>query len=142
MAISPTRFSRLSIGWYSSDETLADHDAADTGPVASIDGPFSLGEGGTSLDGISATTAAIDFGSVAAHESSSVTAALSGAAVGDSVIASPGSNWSGAYYDLAINAHVSEAGVVTVSAANSTATAVNPDETVFRLTAINFSSFV
>ncbi|MDX1486704.1 MAG: hypothetical protein R3268_00785 [Acidiferrobacterales bacterium] len=137
-----THFSRVSTGLYPSDQTLPAKEAGDTGAVFSADGPVTLGFGGTTLDGISATTASVNFGAVSPHDSSSLTVGLSGAAVGDTVVVNPDSAWSGAYYDLALNAHVSAADVVTISAVNSTLTSVNPDAVTMRIAAINFGSFV
>lgn len=39
MAISPTRYSRVSIGWVTSTKSVADADPADTGAVFSATGP-------------------------------------------------------------------------------------------------------
>lgn len=51
MAIDPTRFSRVSIGWRDSARSLADLDAADTGNVFSITGGAVLEKGDLTLSG-------------------------------------------------------------------------------------------
>lgn len=51
MAIAPTRFSRVSIGFADSVRSLADVDAADTGTVFSVTGPTAFSAGDFTLSG-------------------------------------------------------------------------------------------
>ena len=136
MARDATRFSRISVGFADSVNSLPAVDAGDTGAVFSVTGPAVFD--GNTLPAISSTTVAFNFGSIAAFDSSSLTAALANAADGDTIIATPGSTWSGAYFDLAITANVQSAGVVEVALVNSTNTAINPNAATFRLTRMAF----
>ena len=146
MAISPTRFSRVSIGWRDSAKSLVDLDPADTGPAASITGGVVFGNSGSQLNTISSTTASVDFGSVAAFESSSVlTVGVSGLTRGDTLIATLDANWSLAagHRDLSIFASSSSTvGEANVWAVNSTLTAVNPAGVVVRFTRIAHPSYL
>lgn len=146
MAIAPTRYSRVSTGFVSSNQSITDVDAADTGNDFSCingaaTGSFSIG-GGAALAGVSTVTASFDFGSLAGLDSSSTTVALAGAAVGDPVLLGYPSNYSGAYYDLDFTALCNVAGVATLKVTNSAATAIDPGVLAFRFTAINYDSFV
>jgi hypothetical protein len=127
----------------SSTQSLVDYDAADTGAAVSITGglvvdSITLGSG-AALGGILSSVVSVDFASVPGNDSVTTTATLTGAAVGDAVIVTPSSQWSGAYLDLAVSGQVTAADTVTLTAANSAATAVNPAAVNFRLTAINFA---
>lgn len=138
MPLDPTRFSRVSIGFVDSVRSIVDLDPADTGAVLSVTGGVAFG-GGAQINTIVSGTASVDFGSVAGNDSSTATATLTGIAVGDPVLVMPGSNWSGAYFDLCLSAVASAANVVTVVAANSAATAINPDASTFRFIGFNVS---
>ena len=179
MAIAPTRFSRVSVGWITSTLSLADQDAADTGANFSANGPAVFDDavtvtgaltqtgavvmsstlsvagqvtatsgiavgGGAAVTVISTATQALDLGVISAHESSSVTAGLTGVAEGDHVLIQPDSTWTGAYYDVGLEAHsTSTAGEVNIVARNSTATdSADLASVTIRMTAIRFSAFV
>ena len=94
--------------------------------------------GGTDVAGISSSIVSVNLGSVAPNDSSTVSVALANAADGDIIIGTPASIWSGAYFDLALTYTVEQAGAVTIAAANSTATAVDPDAMNFRIMRIGW----
>jgi hypothetical protein len=152
MAIAPTRFSRVSVGWVTSTLSLADQDAADTGANFSANGPAVFDDavtitgaatlsstltvagqvtatsgiavgGGTPITVISTATIDLDLGDIVGHDSSSVTAALAGVAEGDHVLIQPDSTWTGVNYDVALEAHsTSTAGEINIVARNSAVT--------------------
>lgn len=116
MALDPTRFSRVSVGFVDSKRSIVDVDPGDTGAVFSVTGPTAFtgaqtvtgaltvtstltagGQvtatggvavgGGSNLVAISTATAAVSLGAIAPLESSSVqTVALSGATRGDTLM--------------------------------------------------------
>ena len=178
MAIAPTRFSRVSVGWITSTLSLADQDAADTGANFSANGPAVFDDavtvtgaltqtgavvmsstlsvagqvtatsgiavgGGAAVTVISTATIDLDLGDIAGHDSSSVTAGLAGVAEGDHVLIQPDSTWTGAYYDVGLEAHsTSTAGEINIVARNSAVTdSGDLDAVVARVTAIRFGSF-
>lgn len=96
------------------------------GPLK-VDGNLTVGASGSALASIVVSTVSINPGSVAAFDSASTTATIQ-AMPADAVIlsAQPASIWSGAYFDLAITAHVSAASTLRIGLANSTLTAVAP----------------
>ena len=168
MAVSPTPFSRVSVGFMSSTETLADYDAADTGAVFSVTGDVDFNKSNLSLEGnltatggafigdasavnelvaVSSGTAAVSLGAITPLESSSVvTVGLSNATRGDTLFLTLDS----IYQDVAANRDVSwycssssTAGEVNVWGINSTLTAVTPTaNTVVRITRINHPTYL
>lgn len=98
------------------------------------------------LVAISSATAAIDLAAINPLESSSVhTFGLSGLTRGDTLIVTPDANWSlaAAHTDLSYFASSSStAGEGNFWAINSTLTAVNAGDTVFRFTRINHPSYL
>ena len=137
MPLKPTRFSRVSIGWRNSTQSLVDLDAADTGPAFSVTGGAVYG-GGTQLNYMWNAAIATDFGSVAGHDSSTKTITAALAEAGDVLTVTLPSTWSGAYYDLNITAQCLTDGVITAIASNSAATAIDPDSAAIIYTGLRF----
>lgn len=100
---------------------------AASGNVA-LTGTLALGASGTSYSALRSSTISVNPGAVAAHDSISTTATIQLLPADATIIAAqPASIWSGAYFDLAITAHVSAASTVRIGLANSTLTSVTPD---------------
>jgi hypothetical protein len=92
-----------------------------SGPVRSLNG-FITGSGATVTE-LSAATASLNFGSIAAAAQADLTITVAGAAVGDFVtLALPAAPTAG----IVFNAFVSAANTVTVRATNITGDAVDP----------------
>lgn len=75
--------------------------------------------------------------------STTLAAAGSGITMGDHIIVTPPSAWSGAYYDIALSAFVTSAdsasnATLEIVAVNSAATAINTDPLAMRVTALRF----
>lgn len=96
------------------------------------------GPSGTPVTHIISSLKSISFGEVGAFDSVSTTVTLAGVVAGATIVVNPTSKWSAAYYDISIGAVASAASTVLVSAVNSTATAITPDNMNFRVTAFNF----
>lgn len=138
MAIDPTRFSRVSIGFVDSVRSIADLDPADTGAAFSVTGGFVAG-GGAQIDGVFSSVVSVNFASVPGNDSVTTSVTVTGAAVDDAVVVTPSSTWSGSYLDIGVSGQVTAANTVTLSARNSAATAVNPDALNMRVTVISFA---
>lgn len=167
MAIEPTRFSRVSIGFVTSTKSIVDVDAADTGAVFSVTGPAALNSslsvaGDATFTGglfvgnaaainevvaISSVTRAVSLGAINPLDASSVvTVAVSNATRGDTLILTVDS----LYPVVAANRDIhwmcsssSTAGEVHIWGVNSTLTAVTPTaSTVVRITRINHPSYL
>ena len=151
----PTRFSRMSVGFVSSAESLVDRDAGDTGDVFSVTGGSAFGEvsttvltattslavgGGTTLEKISAVTVAADFGSVTSiGGGSTITVGVAGVVDGDLLYAQRPSIWSGAYGALTLDASSGDTtGEVNLTANNSGITAIDSASAVVNILHINF----
>jgi hypothetical protein len=92
-----------------------------SGPVVSENG--FVGATGLTLTGILGASASLDFGSISAAASASLTIAVAGAAVGDAVaLGLPAAPAAG----IVFFAFVSAANTVTVRAMNITASSVDP----------------
>ena len=89
---------------------------------------MTLGANGFSFVGLRKSTISVDFPSVPGNDSVTTTATINALAAADVVaIVRPASIWSGSYYDLNVTAVASAASTLTLIAANSAATAVDPD---------------
>jgi hypothetical protein len=148
MAREPTRSSRISTGYNDSVNSIAESDAdfsffEAAGTNLTLSGALTAG-GGTAVAAISTGTAEIDLGSLTSKGGGSlVTVGLAGAVPGDTIIINPDSEWSN-YNAVHFYAYSGDTtGEVNVVAnASSSITAVNPAAVVFRLTRINFASFI
>lgn len=60
MPVDPTRFSRVSVGWRSSTQSLVDVDPGDTGAVFSVTGPYAF-DGALTLTGDQTITGDVDI---------------------------------------------------------------------------------
>ena len=137
MPISTTRFSRLSIGWVNSEQSLVAFDPADTEATLSIESPVVLGTSGSAFNAISTQTVTLTLPIVTANDSVTSDIPFAAVSLGDSIIVTPDSDWS---TDLVLTATASD-GTVTVIANNSTITDITPSPQPARLTAICFSNF-
>lgn len=145
MARDPTRFSRVSIGYVDSAQTVVDVDAGDSGPIWSSIGGIDIGESGTGpLVQVSTTTHSDDLGTISAHDSSTITVEHSGATRGDTFLVALDSEWSGADYDITVTAQSGDTtDEVNIIAVNSTITNVDTTNLgVWRLTRINFGTYI
>lgn len=91
--------------------------------------------GGTSIAEVLTTTAALDFGSIAAAASADLTITVTGSAVNDGVVLGlPAAPTAGIVYQ----AFVSAVNTVTVRATNITAGAIDPASQTFRVVVIGY----
>lgn len=145
MARDPTRLSRVSVGYDNEVQENVDKDAGDAGAVFSTTTyGTDIGESGTGpIVQISTHTFATDLGTIAVQDSSVATVGISGATRGDSFIVQHDSEWSGADHDIVVTAQSGDTtGEVNIIAVNSTLTAVDTTAAVFRVTRINFGSYI
>jgi hypothetical protein len=128
-----THVSGLSIGF---DLARTDFTPRERGASA----VFSVGTQGAGITGIYSSVVSVTPGSVPASASASTTAqiTLTGAAIGDSVIVTPTSAWSGLYFPIYYKAEVTAANTVDIVFSNSSGLAIVPDAMNWRVTAIGF----
>jgi hypothetical protein len=99
-----------------------------------LPGPIVVGSGGSAVSKIISTTAAINFGVVAAQDSADLTATVTGAAIGDTLIATPPSGYGA---PLVFNAWISAADTVTVRLINpDSLDSADPGSLTWRFTVI------
>src|SRR5688572_29111667 len=79
MALDPTRFSRVSVGYVDSVRTVGAADAADTGNVLSVNGPF----------GLHSSVISMVVPSVTPLTSTSTLITVSGVTTGDVILLAP-----------------------------------------------------
>lgn len=164
MALDPTRYSRVSVGWVTSTKSIIDLDAGDDGKAFSVigdadfiksdvsvqgqltaTGGIAVG-GGSNIVAFSTGTVSLDFASVDPHEASSVlTFGVSNLTRGDALSLTPDALWpvTAGHRDLSIFCSSSStAGEAHAWVINSTLTAVNAAATVFRWERRNYASYL
>lgn len=111
MAIAPTRFSRVSLGYVDSVKTVVGADAGDTGDILSVNGNF----------GLYSSLKSMVVPSVTPITSTSTLVTLSGVTSGDVVLVAPATSlYSGDAVKLIVNPVVSRATADTVEVHFST----------------------
>lgn len=91
-------------------------------------GGLTIGAGGVNISTLSSSVISVNLPSIAANDSGSTSATINTLTADSIVLAlQPTSIWSGSYLDLALTTVVSAASTLVIAAANSTATAVDPD---------------
>lgn len=139
MARDPTRFSRVSIGWVDSEQTIQDVDGSDTDAILSI------GQSNVDILDVSTSTHATALGAIAAQDASVTTLGISGATRGDTYIVNLDSEFSGQVndYQLVWNVHSGDTtGEANLVVSNVSSGSVNPTDGVIRVTRINFASYL
>jgi hypothetical protein len=99
-----------------------------------LPGPIIVGSGGTAVSKILSAQASLNFGVILANDSADLTATVTGAAVTDTLIATPPSGYGA---PLVFNAWISAADTVTVRLANpDTVNSADPGALNWRFTVI------
>lgn len=93
---------------------------------------------GTAIAKVISSTISLGGAAIAGNESVTSNYLNNNAAVGDVVILTPSSKWSGDYGDLNYYAQVSTASTIALTLNNSTTTSITPDAMNWRCTLIRF----
>lgn len=93
---------------------------------------------GTAITKVLSSLMSVGGAQIVAFDSATSNYLNNNAAVGDVVVLTPSSKWSGAYGDLNFYGQVSTASTVQITINNSTGTAITPDAMNWRCTLIRF----
>jgi hypothetical protein len=117
--------------------TLAGNNGS--GIVINANGQPAIGSGGSSIIAVRTSTASLNFPSIAANGGvQELTITVTGAAVGDTVQINSAAGATMPTAGLAFYTQVTSANTVTVRATNVTTSAIDPVDTLFRVTVTTF----